>query len=200
MKAFFKERSYDMVKMFLNQFATAIFGVVLAIAAGMAGNVVLRNVTSAFAVLFYLFLLYTMTWELGFKDKVSVDLGKKKRAPLTGFLISLCANIPNLLFAVLISLSMLFDVPFISSLGGFAGAAALFLEGMFTGLLANSFLGNPLNSYWWIWFLITLPSMITCTVAYNLGLRDIKFTSLFNVVYPESDREPKKKFGKENKK
>ena len=67
MKAFFKERSYDMVKMFLNQFATAIFGVVLAIAAGMAGNVVLRNVTSAFAVLFYLFLLYTMTWEPAFR-------------------------------------------------------------------------------------------------------------------------------------
>ena len=29
MKSFFKERSYDMVKMFLNQFATAIFGFVL---------------------------------------------------------------------------------------------------------------------------------------------------------------------------
>ena len=193
MKEFFKARSYDMVKMFLNQFATAIFGVVLAIAAGTAQNVVLRNVTSAFAILFYLFLLYTMTWEIGFKDKTGVDLGKKKRAPLTGLWISLCANIPNLLFAILITLAMLFDVPFLSSLGGFASAAALFLEGMYTGLLANSLWGDPLNSYWWIYFLITVPSMITCAISYYLGLRDIKFTSLFDVVYPESDREPKKR-------
>ena len=30
MKQFFKEHSYNMVKMFLNQFATSIFGLVLA--------------------------------------------------------------------------------------------------------------------------------------------------------------------------
>ncbi len=193
MKEFFKTRSYDMVKMFLNQFATALFGLVLAMAAVFAQKPVLRNVTSGFAILFYLFLLYTMTWEIGFKDKISVDLGKKKKAPFTGFWISLCANIPNLLFAALITLAMLFDVPFLSALGGFASAAAVFLEGMYTGLLANHAWGNPLNSYWWVYFVITVPSMITCGVAYYLGLRDIKFTSLFDVVYPESDREPKKR-------
>lgn len=193
MKDFFRTRSYDMVKMFLNQFATAIFGVSLALAAAKANNPVLRNLTSGFAVLFYLFLLYTMTWEIGFRDKNSVDLGKKKRAPWTGFWISLCANIPNLLFALMIALAGWFNIGFLSSLGAIGSFCAIFFEGMYTGLLANHVFGNPLNSYWWIYFLITIPSMITCAVAYVLGLKDIKFTSLFDVVYPESDREPKQK-------
>lgn len=191
MKEFFRTRSYDMVRMFLNQFATAIFGVVLALAAGKAQNPTLRNVTSACAILFYLFLLYTMTWELGFKDKVSVEAGRKKRAPFTGFWISLCANLPNLLLAILITLASLVEAQALNNIGGIAASIAVLLEGMYTGLLANSVGGAALNSYWWMYFLITVPAMLTCAVAYLLGLRDIKFTSLFNAVYPESDREPK---------
>ena len=87
MKQFFSMHSYNMVKMFLNQFAIAIFGLVLALAAGQAENAVLRNVTSLFSILFYLFLLYVMTWELGFKDKVSVETGRKKRNPFTGAIL-----------------------------------------------------------------------------------------------------------------
>lgn len=192
MKDFFKNRSYDMVKMFLNQFAISLFGLVLAMATSERPK--LRNFSSGFSILFYLFLLYVMTWELGFKDKISVDLGKKPRRPLTGLMISLCANIPNFFFATAITLgAMLPDVAFFSKLGGLSVGAALFSEGMFAGLLTNHFLGNPLNSYWWVWFLITIPAMATCALAYYLGLRDIKFTSLFDPVYPESDREPKQR-------
>ena len=190
MKEFLKSRSYDMVKMFLNQFAVAIFGVGLAFAAGKAGNPVLRNVSSVFSILFYLFLLYVMTWEIGFHDKTGVDLGKKKREPLTGLWLSLCANAPNFLFAILISLAAWFNVPLFSKLGAFATGAAVLLEGMYTGLLANHVGGDPLNSYWWIYFLIPIPAMITCMVSYCLGLKDKKFTRLFDVPYPESDREP----------
>ncbi len=196
MKEFFKTRSYDMVRAFLNQFATAIFGMVLALAAGIAKNPMLRNVTSAFAVLFYLFLLYNMMWELGFKDKANADNGYTKRKPLTGLCISLCANIPNFLFAVFILLAKLFNVGFLSTLGGFAATAALFLEGMYTGLLANHVGGAPLNSYWWVYFAIILPSLLTCGVAYYFGLCDKKFTGLFKYQYPESDREPRKKRNK----
>lgn len=193
MKKFFRERSYEMVKMFLNQFATAIFGVVLAIAAQKAENTVLRNLTSAFAVLFYLFLLYTMTWELGFKDRAGVTSGSKKKQPLTGLYISLFANIPNFVFAVFIMLAQMLDVGFISAIGGFCATAAVLLEGMYTGLLTNTFMGAALHSYWWMFFIIILPALITCTVAYLFGLNDRKFTGLFNVQYPESDRDPKQK-------
>lgn len=194
MKEFFKARSYDMVRMFLNQFATAIFGLVLALAAGRANNVVLRNVTSAGAIVFYLFLLYTMTWELGFQDRTAVQAGRKKEKPWTGALISFAANGINYLLAVFILCGNLFsNVKFFSGLGGFAATAAHLLEGMYTGLLANHVGGNPLNSYWWIYFLLPIPAIFICGLSYFLGLRDVKFTGLFAFQYPESDREPKKK-------
>ncbi len=196
MKEFFKSRSYDMVKMFLNQFATSIFGFVLFLAAEKAQNTVLRNVTSIFAVLFYLFLLYTMTWELGFRDKVSVESGRKKSQPLTGGLISLVANLPNFLFAGCILLSRLSSKGALQNIGYIAKTAGYLLEGMYTGVIANTVGGVPLHDRWWMWFLIPLPAILVCTVAYLMGIRDIKFTSYFNVQYPESDREkkrPKKK-------
>ena len=199
MKEFFKKRSYDMVKMFLNQFATAIFGFVLALAAGKAKNPTLRNVTSVFAILFYLFLLYTMTWEIGFRDKIPVEKGRMERKPLTGLWISLCANSLNLLLAIFIMLASLFHLSFFSTVGGISASAAVLLEGMYTGLLANQVNGIALNSYWWMYFLITIPSMITCTVAYLLGLRDKKFTGLFKYQYPASDREPVQRKEKDDK-
>ncbi len=192
MKDFFRTRSYEMVRMFLNQIGTGLFGVVLALAC--AGRPVLRNSVSVCAILFYLFLLYYMTWEIGFKDKVSVEAGRKKRIPQTGLLISLCANIPNFVCALIITLAKLLGKGgVLSSAGGVCTSIALVLDGMYTGLLANYVGGAPLNSYWWTWFVITIPSMLVCWLAYYLGLRDIKYTRLFNAVYPESDREPKKK-------
>lgn len=196
MKQFFVNHSYNMVKMFLNQFATAIFGFALVLAVGKAESDTLRNITSVCAILFYMFLLYTMTWEIGYRDKTSVDLGKKERKPLTGALISLCANIPNFVFAIFITLASFLDVPAISSIGGVCSFLALTLEGMYTGLLANHVAGAALNSYWFVYFLLPIPAILVSGLAYNLGLRDVKFTSLFAPVYPESDREPKKKKGK----
>lgn len=186
-----------MVKMFLNQFATAVFGFVLALAASFAKNVVLRNITSGFAVLFYLFLLYTMTWEIGFKDKIPVEKGRMKYNPLTGFLISLCANALNLLLAFFIMLANFVNADVINKIGAFCGSAAVFLEGMYTGLLVNKVGDTPLNSFWWIYFLITVPSMIVCAVAYLAGIHDKKLTGLFKYEYPASDREPRRKKDKD---
>lgn len=193
MKNLFRDHSYDMVKMFLNQFATAIFGFSLALAAGKAQNPTLRNVTSICAIVFYLFLLYTMTWEIGFKERISVLHGKIPNQPYKGALISLFANIPNLLFAIMITLGTFLQVTFFGNLGAFGKSAALLLEGMYTGVLANAVGGVQLNSLWYMYFVILLPSILTCGIAYFLGLKDIKFTSLFNQEYPESDREPKQK-------
>ena len=173
MKGFFQKHSYSMVKMFLNQFATAIFGFVLVLAAGYAKNVALRNITSVFSIVFYLFLLYTMTWDIGFADRVSVMSGKQKRNLWMGALISLCANIPNYICAVFITLASLLNVEFFSSVAAFFTGAALLLEGMYTGLLANSVGGAALNSHWFMYFVITLPTLIVCFLAYWLGINNI---------------------------
>lgn len=193
MKKFLSEHSYDMVKMFLNQFAISIFGVVLAFAAAKAASTGLKNATSIGAILFYLFLLYTMTWEIGYKDRVAVEQGRKKRIPLKGALISLCANVPNFIFAIFILLAQLIENGVISKIGGVCGFLAMSLEGMYAGVLSNSVGGNALNSYGFIYFLLPIPAILVCTIAYYLGLKDVKFTTLFDPITPESDRDPSEK-------
>ena len=175
--------------MLLNQFATAVFGFVLVLAAGKANNAALRNITSVCAIIFYLFLLYNMTWDIGFADRDAVMSGKQKRNLWKGALISLCANIPNYVFALFISLAFL-NVEIVSSVAAFCSGAAIFLEGMYAGLLVNQVGGAALNSYWFMYFVITLPAVITCGIAYLAGLYDKKMTTLFNPLYPESDRDP----------
>ena len=180
-----------MVKMFLNQFATAIFGFSLVLAAGMAQNPTLRNVTSICAILFYLFLLYTMTWDIGFRDKVSVETGKKPENVFTGALISLGANSLNFLLAIFIMLANLLPQSFLSNIGGISVSAALWLEGMYTGLLAVKLFGAALSSYWFVYFLLPIPAVLTCFVAYNMGIHDFKLKMLFSSKRPDTANQKK---------
>ena len=194
MKRFFSRYSYDMVKMFLNQFATAIFGFSLMMACMQGGHYTLRNVTGVGAIIFYLFLLYVTAWEIGYKDKISVDLGKVKRGFGTGALISLCANAVNFVFALFIMLATLIQNEFFGNVGAVCKFLAVFLEGMYTGILAHPINGVPLNNYAFVWFLTPLPAILVSSVAYYLGLHDVKGTSIFNKhQYPASDRETKKR-------
>ena len=194
MKAFLRDHSYDAVKMFLNQFATAVFGFVLALASSKAQNAVLRNVTSGFAIAFYLFLLYTMTWEIGFRDKNAVDNGRKENKPFTGLWISLLANSINFLLGIFIMLGSLTNVSVFGKIGGVCASIAVLIEGMYTGVLANHVAPEtPLNSFWWVYLLLPVPALVTCLIAYILGTKDKKFTGLFKFQYPESDRDPKGK-------
>ena len=194
MKEFLKDHSYDMVKMFLNQFAIAIFGFSLVMAAGQAENPTLRNLTSAGSILFYLFLIYITAWDIGYRDKVSVESGRKKRTPWKGVRISLCANALNFLLAIFVALASLFDGAAIDSIGAVATFITLFLEGMYTGLLANTVGGVVLNSVWAIYFLLPIPAIAVSGIAYQLGVHDVKFSSVFNrQEYPASDRAPKRK-------
>jgi hypothetical protein len=152
----------------------------------------LRNVTSVFAILFYLFLIYIAAWEIGYKDKVSVSVGKKSYNPWKGALISLCANSVNFLFAIGITITRLSGAA--KTLGAICQFCAGTAEGMYTGVLMNEVGGTPLNNFWFMYFLIPLPAILVSGVAYYLGLKDVKWTSFFNrQAYPESDREPPKR-------
>ncbi len=192
MKEFFHKYSYSIVKMFVNQFAISIFGSVLAMATTSANNDVLTLVVSIGAVMFYLFLLYVMTWEIGAKDRVSVDLGKKEYRPLTGALLSLIANIPNLIIAITFALGTVFK----SDMARFISRIAyILLEGMYLGITSALPFGwsesgaLPLyDSSVAIYFLMTLPAIITCGLAYFLGHKNVKFTTLFDYKAPDQTK------------
>ena len=195
MKSFFKNHSYDMVTMLLNQIAIALFGFTLVLAAMKINNDALRNVASIFSVLFYLVLLYIKAWDIGFKDKISVEQGKKADNPFRGALISLCANAINYVLAILIMFrALLPSVSAFESIGGVAQAIAVFVQGMYTGILVNPVGGAPLNTYWISYFIIPLPAILVCGLAYYFGLHDVKYTGFFHKnQYPDTDRDHTRK-------
>ena len=205
MKRFFVNYSYDMIKMLLTQVAIALFGFSLVMAAKMMGSDVLMYVTSAFSILFYLFLLYVHAWDIGYRDKASVDVGKQANIPVKGALIALCANSVNFILAIGAALVYLpnvetvafFGNPNVSLFDVFAlfRTVALLVEGMYTGLLSIPIGGDQLvSSLGFVYFLIPIPAIIVCGLAYFFGLKDVNGTSLFNrQPYPASDRAPKRK-------
>lgn len=184
MKSFFSKYGYTVVKLFLNQFAIALFGLALSLACGASGNTTLQWVTSLFAVLFYLFLEYAVMWEVGAKDGISAVARKEPRRLWRGLLISVCANSLNLLFAVLILPGAF--APNGGAVSGMSSAfsvVALLLEGMYSGLLAIRFRGIPLNRYAWVYFAIVVPALVVSWSAYILGHYNLHFT---NILIPKN--------------
>lgn len=184
MRSFFQQYSYSVIKMYVNQFAISIFGCMLAMAAAAAGNRVLTIAVSIFSIAFYLFLIYTMTWEIGAKDRISVDVGKKPYRPHTGLLLSLIANIPNFIIAMLYTIGYPFMTThkWAGTLSSMANVASLITEGMYRGLtseitIASS--GQALWHYWWSYFLIIVPVLITAWLAYFAGFKNFRMIAKY---------------------
>ena len=197
MKEFFKRYAYDSVKMLLDQIAISIFGFSLSIAAVKADNDTLLWISSVGSVLFYLFLLYGVAWGVGARHHGTVARGDEKPCWFRGLWISLLANSLNLILAVVIACHALF------SADGGTGAArgvALLLQGMYTGLLAFFKIGDlALNTYWWTYFLILLPALLTSTLGYIFGVKGWHLTNMMMPQTPLSDR-PTKQELRERKK
>ena len=180
MKEFFKRYSYESVRLFINQVVIGLFGMILALSAGIAENETLRVVAGVFSVIFFLFMQFASAWRIGAEDRLSEDLGKGKIDLWVPVKVWLLANSLNLLLALLMALGMWFpDGKLISSIAGGASVIKLIIEGMYTGLLASHVGGAPLNSYWFMHFLTVIPALPVIAAAYACGAKNINFGGLF---------------------
>jgi hypothetical protein len=194
-----KKYSYSSVKLFVTQMAISLFGLMLAIACAAIGKAA-QLVVSVFAVLFYLFLIYTAIWEVGSKDKFGIEYEKFEARPLTGLYIGLLANSLNFVLALFITLGLSFgDGGILSTIGGLCSSIAIFIEGMYSGLLSVHVGGAPLNSYWYPYFLITVPATVTSALAYYAGIKGINFTKIMVPENPEEAEIRKEKKKSRNK-
>ena len=201
MREFMQKHSYNAVRLFVNQIAISIFGLVLAIACGKVDNDTLKIITSGGAIIFYLFLTYAAMWEVGSKDKFGIDNGTKKAMPLSGLYIALLSNSLNLLLAIVIlACNFVPEGTALYTVGALAKVIALFIEGMYTGLLSIDVGGMSLNNYWLSYFVIIIPSLITSALAYWCGTKGYHFSKILIPENPEDAeirREKKKARKKE---
>ncbi len=101
----FKENSYDIVKLYVNQLGIMIFSLLLYTAVGSFENEKLSSTlsifVSAFSICFYLALIYYSMWEIGAKDKIRIDGGRMEPCKQKGLMMGLFANVPNFVLGLL---------------------------------------------------------------------------------------------------
>ena len=185
----FKENSYDIVRLYVNQLGIMIFSMLLYTAVGSFENESLSSslsvFVSVFSTCFYLVLVYYAMWELGAKDKIRIDGGRMTPCKNKGLVMGLFANVPNLALGLL---SVILMSAFL--LGGGDGVYAGFLVfntimrfhasmllGVITALVPS---GLSEGSIDYVEFLIeailftVLPliSVAVTHLAYTLGSRE----------------------------
>ena len=173
--------------MFVNQIAIGIFGAMLSMATTLADNKTLTLTVSVLAVLFYLFLIYTMTWEVGSKDGISVEAGRKPKRIHLGLAMSLVANIPNFIIAILYAICAPFmgTQVWAGTVNAIVKVLSLIIQGMYSGIMGDVMLPAAngemmqLHYFWWSYFLIIIPALLVSWLAYMSGHRQSKFGALF---------------------
>ena len=148
MKEFWSENSKIISKILLNQFGSTFFGIMLVAASYAARDQRdwLMLFSSCFATLFYLFLIFNVIWERGGSDRIRVDAGRAQKKPLTGLWISLAANIPNFIIALIILIAHPFKHTMVwaGTLDTVGRAVSLLWEGMYAGIVAYFAPRNPI--------------------------------------------------------
>ena len=187
--SFWKKNSYQIVRLFVIQLGIAIFGLVLSFAVSSAfrdrDDSAALLVVSIFSVLFYLFILYSVGWEIGGKDRLRLDSAREKLRGGMGIVLALLAQVPNFLLCTLM---------LIGGILAFAGSLtvgarfftvgylpASFLDSMYAGITRASLIATHLEqnvsrSYYLVAALLflatTLPAILVTGFAYWMGLNE----------------------------
>jgi hypothetical protein len=185
---FFKDNSYDIVRLFINQCGITIFALVLYFPFGTfedkAFGANMQTAVSVLATAFYLFLLYSAAWEFGSVDRMRSDSGKISLNRFKGTIMSLVANIPNFLIAggalvsILIAGSTQSDVAY--TVFGILNTLMRFLSAMYIGVLRGlfDFLSSDnvayLTSQTIGYLVLPLLSVIVVSIGYVVGTHQFK--------------------------
>ena len=186
---FWKKHSYQIVRLFIIQIGIAIFGLVLSFAVATAfrdrNDRIPLLMVSIFSVLFYLFLLYSVSWEIGGKDRLKLDAVHAEFNGSTGFLLATLAEIPNFLFDLLMLIGGILVRAGVTVGGsrtfGVGYAPETFLDSMYVGIIRSLLEATGLSqdaspSYYLVaalFFLAsTLPAILVIGFGYYMGVNE----------------------------
>ena len=167
----YRKQGYQVVRLCLYQFGMTLFGLVVSMATMSKNNPYspLFLGAGAFSALFYLYLVYMLVYELGQKDGIRIEAGKRQYKPLTGFWLALAANSLNILLGVLSFIGkIVYDIngaQWAGELYGVSNMIAKFIQGMYVALLTLIKDASYAN------LLTPIPGIIVCTLAYILGVK-----------------------------
>ena len=190
---FWKNNSYDIVRLLINQIGITIFTAIMYFAVELTningqttGNELLL-VISIFATLFYVALIYNASWEYGAKDKIKIESGKLSHSPIKGIMLGVYANIPNILLAVLalicIAIYSAFGIDGFYTAFGLINLLIRFLSSMYLGLMQFSFaaLSGEVVLYYTLqtvgFAVLPILPILAGHIGYSLGLKEKRLFS-----------------------
>ncbi len=173
MLKFFKNNSYEITRFLIMQVGLTIFAFVLT----MAMSTILPGAVlgvSIFSVCFYLFLVYSVAWEIGGKDKLRIDAGRQKRFSARGLVLMLWAQIPNFVLGILMTLGGALFAVNSSAVGariyGVGYFIAVLFEAMYVGIIRFIVIGKSAYLATGLAFLAsTVPALLVACIGYYLG-------------------------------
>lgn len=181
MKKFFKENSYLIVKLVVFQLGIMIMGIITGFATVNMKAEWVYPASSVFCVAFYLFLIWTIGYELGQKDGIRIEAGKMKLDSIRYFLVALVANSLNILLGLLtVFFRLMLNAPFFGDLqagviytpdwarGGYAicNLLARGLQSMYLGITQTLSFENPI-----FLLIIPIPAILAFGISYHVGVR-----------------------------
>ncbi len=199
---FFKQNSYDIVKLFINQMGIMIFSMVLYTAVSIDGisddlRLTLKILVSVFATLFYFSLIYTAAWDMGAKDIIKIEGGRAERVPFKGGILSLFANLPNFLLTISAFIVILCsDATLAEELtGAFAILNVIFrfIMSMYLGIIQGIFDFIPATSslrylYETLGFMLApLLAVGVTELGYAFGMRNFRIFGFMSSKKPDKE-------------
>lgn len=167
MKRFWRNNSRLISKMVVYQLGMIVLGCVTAFATSRSD--VWMVLSSAFCSLFYLFLIYTVSYQEGREDGIRIEAGRNRFTPLRLTAVAAVANGLAIILGV-------FLVIFNAVSGSESVAEAIWLVDngilhiMYRGLI-KVLLAEGGTFKYILTALLPLPAILTATVAYLLGIR-----------------------------
>lgn len=190
----FKENSYDIVRLYVNQLGIMIFSMLLYTAVGSFENQALSSAlsifVSVFSICFYLVLIYYVMWELGAKDKIRIDGGRAEPCKSKGLVMGAFANIPNfaigIITVIFLSISIATGNEVINSVFFVFNLIMRFHASMYMGLI-TAIIPNGLSTgaidyielliETILFTIIPVISILVTHLAYYLGSKEKKLFS-----------------------
>ena len=186
---FWKKNSYQIVRLFVIQIGIAIFGMVLSFAVQTAfrekGDRIPLLFVSIFSVLFYLFILYSVGWEIGGQDRLKLDAVHAQVRGGKGFLLILYAEFLSFLLCILMLIGGIVYFAGASAIGSRFFAAgyvpANFFFSMFAGVIRVLLEATKLDqetsaSYYLVAAILylasTVPAIAVTGFAYWMGVTE----------------------------
>ncbi|MBO5111565.1 MAG: hypothetical protein J6D21_12730 [Clostridia bacterium] len=167
---FIKENSYTVVRLGLNQFGMAVFGLIVTMACVNLDNMTLTTLGGLLSTLMFWFLIYTVCWNEGGKHRIRVDGGREPKRIFNGALLGLLANALNLLLGIVYTVTYYIDTTAAIDISNMLNAILRIFHAMYLGLLVAGGMIGPIP-----FLLIPVLGVAVCQISYLLGYHQINF-------------------------